>query len=90
MRRQIKPPRHFPRAAVLNCPQQQVGIRFSYLDLNDKNIQGGTLYDWTAGLNWYWNPNAKFQLNYIAEHRDVPGVTPGWIQGIGTRVAFDF
>ena len=50
--------------------------RFSYLDLNDKAIQGGTVYDWTAGLNWFWNPNMKVQFNYILEHRDQPGVAP--------------
>ena len=45
----------------------QVGLRFSYLDLNDKAIQGGMVYDWTAGLNWFWNPNMKIQLNYILD-----------------------
>src|SRR5262245_10259133 len=30
----------------------QIGARFSYLDLNDKAIQGGDLHDWTLGLNW--------------------------------------
>src|SRR6266540_412791 len=50
----------------------QVGARFSYLDLNDKAIQGGRLYDWTAGLNWFLNPNMKVQFNYILEHRDAP------------------
>jgi len=72
------------------CGAWQVGIRFSYLDLDDQAIQGGRLYDWTAGLNWYLNPNAKCQFNYIAEHRNVPGVTPGWINGVGVRVAFNF
>ena len=52
-------------------------MRFSYLDLNDKAIQGGQIYDWTVGLNWYLNPNMKVQLNYIAEHRDTPGVPRG-------------
>jgi phosphate-selective porin OprO/OprP len=68
----------------------QVGVRFSYLDLNDKAIQGGQLYDWTVGLNWFLSPNMKVQCNYIAEHRDMPGVTPGWINGVGLRAAYDF
>jgi phosphate-selective porin OprO/OprP len=69
----------------------QVGVRFSYLDLNDKAIQGGQVYDWTVGLNWFLNPNMKFQLNYIAEHRDAPqGVVQGWINGVGLRAAYDF
>lgn len=69
----------------------QVGVRFSYLNLNDKAIQGGQVYDWTVGLNWYLNPNMKFQLNYILEHRDGPTGTPvGWINGLGVRAAYNF
>jgi phosphate-selective porin OprO/OprP len=68
----------------------QVGVRFGYLDLNDKAIQGGTVYDWTVGLNWYLNPNMKVQFNYIVEHRDQPGVAVGWIDGFGLRAAYDF
>jgi phosphate-selective porin OprO/OprP len=69
----------------------QVGVRFSYLDLTDKSIQGGQLYDWTVGVNWYLNPNMKIQFNYIAEHRDDPpaGVN-GWINGVGMRASYDF
>jgi phosphate-selective porin OprO/OprP len=73
------------------CGAWQVGVRFSYLDCNDKAIQGGTIYDWTVGLNWFLNPNMKFQLNYIAEHRDgQQDVGHGWINGIGLRAAYDF
>jgi phosphate-selective porin OprO and OprP len=76
---------------LLACGAWQIGVRFSYLDLNDKAIQGGEIYDWTVGLNWYLNANAKVQVNYIAEHRDnTPGVPDGWINGVGARVAFDF
>jgi phosphate-selective porin OprO/OprP len=69
----------------------QVGVRFSYLDLTDKAIQGGEVYDWTVGLNWFLNPNMKVQLNYILEHRDAPqNVVQGWISGVGVRGAYDF
>jgi phosphate-selective porin OprO and OprP len=68
----------------------QVGVRFSYVDLTDKAVQGGEIYDWTVGLNWYLNSNMKFQLNYILEHRDMPNVAQGWINGIGLRAAYDF
>jgi phosphate-selective porin OprO/OprP len=77
-----------------DCPRGlgawQVGVRFSYVDLTDKAIQGGDIYDWTVGLNWYLNPNMKFQLNYILEHRNMPGVAQGWINGFGLRAAYDF
>jgi len=29
-------------------------------------------------------------LNYIVEHRNQEGVTPGWINGVGLRGAYDF
>ena len=66
-------------------------MRFSCLDLNDKAIQGGQVYDSTVGLNWFLNPNMKVQLNYILEHRDAPqNVVQGWINGVGVRGAYDF
>jgi phosphate-selective porin OprO/OprP len=68
----------------------QVGARFGYVDLNDKAIQGGTIYDFTLGLNWYLNANMKIQLDYILEHRDQPGATTGWIDGVGARAAYNF
>lgn len=43
----------------------EIAGRFSYIDLNDDNIQGRRLSNLTAGLNWYLNPYTKFQLNYI-------------------------
>jgi phosphate-selective porin OprO/OprP len=73
-----------------SCGAWQVGARFSYLNLNDKEIQGGKVYDWTVGLNWYLNPNMKVQFNYIVENRDQPGVAQGWINGLGLRAAYDF
>lgn len=43
----------------------EVAGRWSYIDLNDANIQGGRLNDLTFGLNWYLNKHTKFQFNYI-------------------------
>ncbi len=73
----------------------QVGTRYNYLDLNDKSLNGGELHNITSGLNWFWNPNMKWQFNYIATYRDVTDVASvaggsGWIHGFGTRIACDF
>ena len=75
----------------------QVGVRYNHLDLNDKGINGGILDNWTAGLNWFWNPNMKWQFNYMETDRNVANATnaavasgSGWIHGFGTRLAFDF
>eukprot|EP00456_Euglypha_rotunda_P076113 TRINITY_DN70_c0_g1_i18.p1 TRINITY_DN70_c0_g1~~TRINITY_DN70_c0_g1_i18.p1 ORF type:complete len:559 (-),score=117.12 TRINITY_DN70_c0_g1_i18:131-1807(-) len=43
----------------------EVAGRASYIDLNDKNIRGGQMHDYTAGVNWYLNPYWKIQFNYI-------------------------
>jgi phosphate-selective porin OprO/OprP len=43
----------------------EVAQRFSYIDLNDKNIRGGRMHDFTTGVNWYLNPYWKMQFNYI-------------------------
>lgn len=50
----------------------EIAGRWSYLDLNDANVQGGRLNDLTAGLNWYLNPYTKFQWNYIYAMLDNP------------------
>jgi phosphate-selective porin OprO/OprP len=69
----------------------QVGMRYNYLDLNDKNIQGGILNDLTFGLNWFINPNMKFQWNYSLTDRQSPGgLSSGLIQGFGMRYAMDY
>lgn len=75
----------------------QVGIRYNYLNLNDKGIDGGVLQDITLGLNWFINPNAKFQWNYSITERHSPaspttgpGQSDGTIQGFGMRYAMDY
>lgn len=71
----------------------QVGLRYDYLDLNDKGQNGGILHNGTVGLNWFLNPNMKIQFNYMATVRDTGLVTnagDGLINGWGMRLAHDF
>ena len=75
----------------------QVGLRYNYLNLNDKGINGGVLNDITLGLNWFLHPNAKLQFNYSITDRHSPaspgqpiGQSDGTIQGFGMRLAMDF
>lgn len=42
-----------------------LAFRYSKLDLNDGAYHGGQLTDYTAGLNWYLNPNARIIVNYL-------------------------
>lgn len=50
----------------------EVAGRISYINLDDKDVQGGKLTDLTAGLNWYLNKYTKFQANYIRALLDNP------------------
>ena len=45
----------------------------------------------TLGLNWFMNPNMKWQLNYALDRRDIEtGNSNGIVQGLGLRYALDF
>lgn len=69
----------------------QVGIRYGYLDLQNKGVNGATLNDLVLGLNWFLNPNAKIQWNFAIDHRDsTPPGSSGWTYVFGSRVAIDF
>jgi phosphate-selective porin OprO/OprP len=69
----------------------QVGLRYSAIDLNDNGINGGILNSGTLGLNWFANPNTVVQFNYDLTHRSEVASTPdGFINGFGTRIAFNF
>jgi len=47
----------------------EMAFRFSALDLNSKQVQGGSLVDLTAGLNWYLSRYLRVSWNFI--HTDV-------------------
>ncbi|MBD3427039.1 MAG: hypothetical protein GF409_07425 [Candidatus Omnitrophica bacterium] len=66
----------------------EVAARYSYLDLDEKDvsINGGILNDVTLGVNWYLNPNMKLMFNYVHTHRN--GV--GYADGIQTRCQIEF
>jgi phosphate-selective porin OprO/OprP len=67
-----------------------VAARFSWLNLNDNGIQGGQLTDWTAGVNWYWNPNTKLVFNYVHARASVPGSDQSQTDMFGLRAQVDF
>ncbi len=53
----------------------EVAARYSYLDLDDEGISGGTLNDFTFGLNWYLTTNYRVSFNYVRAHRNGVGDT---------------
>jgi phosphate-selective porin OprO/OprP len=85
------------RPLVYRCEDQESGLgawevagRWSYIDLNDGDIQGGRLNNMTLGLNWYLNAYAKVQFNYIRAFLDNPvhndSITN--IYGLRTQIGF--
>lgn len=87
------------------CGGWQVGGRYDWLDLNSKGIQGGIESDWTLGLNWFLNPHARIQFNYVFTEVSNQGFYAqgplgslvgsrfqgdGLIQSVGTRMDFNF
>jgi phosphate-selective porin OprO and OprP len=52
----------------------EVAARYSKLNLNSGDVQGGNLGDSTLGVNWYLNPNIRIMANYVYSGRtDKPG-----------------
>ena len=72
------------------CGAWELAARWSHVDLNDKNIQGGRVHNWTVGLNWYLNGFAKFQFNYIHPLLDSPVNGDSSADIFATRAHFDF
>jgi phosphate-selective porin OprO/OprP len=71
----------------------QVGVRYDWLDLNSgKLLNGGNSSDVTFGLNWFLNPNARFQLNYVVSwvNNAAPVTFPGTVGALnGARFVGD-
>jgi phosphate-selective porin OprO/OprP len=94
----LKPFENFFLVRDCDCETQkgkgawEVALRYSYADLNDFDIQGGEADSYTIGLNWYWNPYARMQFNYlIGDIKSGPNfVGEGDYQIVGVRVMIDW
>jgi phosphate-selective porin OprO/OprP len=73
------------------CGAWELAGRWSYIDLNDLNIQGGRQHDWTFGLNWFPNQYTRFAFNYIHCMVETPVAGDDVAADIfATRAQFDF
>ncbi len=68
----------------------EAALRFSYIDLNDKDEHGGSQSDYTMALNWYLNPNTRLMFNYILAFPDDTDLYDGMYQIIQSRILFSF
>lgn len=51
----------------------EIGFRHSFVDLNDKSIEGGKERNFTLAINWYFKSKIRLMFNYVradVEDRD--------------------
>ena len=68
----------------------ELAARFSTIDLDSGNRNGGRLTDVTGGVNWYLNGYTKFQFNYIHAMLDHPTLGNSHADIVGMRCQLDF
>lgn len=64
----------------------EIAFRFSGLDLNDKDVRGGKLVDFTAALNWYPTYDTRVMFNVIRAARE--GADVVWIAQVRVQLAY--
>lgn len=71
----------------------ELGARYSYTDLNDREVKGGKEHNITTGLNWYFKTNIRIMLNYIliaVNDREDPPIENDWAHILQTRFQIHF
>ena len=77
----------------------ETAIRYSWLDLSDDGIRGGTLSEWSIALNWVLFSNMRVTTNYVfSQVRDRgpnasgprPDTESGFAHSLVTRIGVDF
>jgi len=87
----VKPIKNFYPTVAGGPGAWELGLRWSWLDLDDKDVLGGKQNDFTFGLNWYWNPNYRVMFNYIyADVKDRADAEDGNTNIFGMRFQVDF
>ena len=81
---------HDGKTCRSGCGAWEVAGRWSYLDLNDGAIRGGTIMDYTAGVNWYWNPYTKMVFNYVHAISNPAASPQARTDLFGVRAQIDF
>ncbi len=85
----ITPCREFLEKDCCGSGGWEVAVRYSTLDLNDSNIQGGKMSDITLGVNWHLHPNARVMFNYVRSRIDDDVATGQDLNTFAIRVQFD-
>jgi phosphate-selective porin OprO/OprP len=51
----------------------EIAVRYSYADLSDRSLSGGSMHNFSVGLNWYLNAQSRILINYILSEVDGMG-----------------
>lgn len=68
----------------------EIAAGWSYIDLNDQNIQGGSMSEYSLQLNWYLNPLTKLMIAHTHSFLRDPEVGPSEAKIVGLRAQFRF
>ena len=74
----------------------ETALRYSWLDLSNDGIRGGTLSEWSLALNWVLFSNMRVSTNYVfSQARDRAGTVlaparSGLAHSLVTRIQIDF
>ena len=68
----------------------EIAARFSNIVLNDKDIKGNNLTDFTFGLNWYLNPYTRWKFNYVRAFLEDERKGNSITDAYGMRFDYDF
>lgn len=68
----------------------ELTARYSFIDLEDQQVRGRTMDDYTVGLNWHINDHSKIILNYVKSDVEANGVNVGAIDIYGAQAVYDF
>ncbi len=79
-------PRHEFRDGSGGLGAFEVAFRYSRIDLNDRDIAGGTLNDLTFAFNWYPTYPTRVSFNMIRSKRQ--SWNPVWIFQARLQIAY--
>jgi len=67
----------------------ELGLRYSFIELNDDKIRGGEMHTIMTGVNWYIDRSVRLRFNYGLASVDNSNDT-GWLQILQGRLQLDF
>ncbi len=64
----------------------ELALRYSFMNLDNADLNGGVMSDITGGINWYLNPATRVMFNYV--YSDVKNIGKANIFQMRFQIAF--